>query len=473
MRRFVSFGPALVVLMTLALILAAGPTAVHRINAAQTSANIILAQQTLDQDDILERLNAAVRNVSTSVQPSVVHIDVGPIPFGRGVRLATSTGTGWVYDNAGHIVTNLHVVRGAQSVTIQLNNGRILQSQEIHGQPFIGDPFTDIAVIKVEPVDGLFPMRRATGVQPQQGDRVYAFGSPFGFKFSMSEGIISGLGRDPMTAREFGGFTNFIQTDAAVNPGNSGGPLVDIRGRIIGMNVAIATGRDSQGTTEGQSAGISFAIPLGTIESVVEQLIRRGRISRGFLGVQWDQESVIFDERAGRTGIRIAQLTSDGPARYSGLRAGDLITEIQGQAVANLEAMRSLITIFQPGEQVTIRAFRNGEPVEVDVTLGEFPPERLAESAGFGAFLRYGIRLHDERPVIIGVFPQTAAVDAGIRRGQVVVAVEGEPVRTSAEIYVRAVEAGLLQGWPVTITVATIDEDDTIEPRDVEIRLGR
>src|SRR5262249_19153086 len=153
-----------------------------------------------------------------------------------------------------------------------------VEAEQIRGELFAADPYTDIAVVKVPESDDVFPARRATGLQPQQGDNVFVFGSPFGFKFSMSQGIISGLGRDPTAAAEFGGYTNYIQTDAAVNPGNSGGPLVDIKGRVIGMNVAIATARSSDGTTtdEGQSAGISFAIPLGTIESVVDQLITRG-----------------------------------------------------------------------------------------------------------------------------------------------------------------------------------------------------
>jgi serine protease Do len=480
MRRFVSFGPALVVLLTVALVLIAGPSAVHRLSAAQTSAQVILAQRTLDQDDILERLNAAVRNIAASVRPSVVHLEVAishpPIP---GIpRLAASTGTGWVYDDAGHIVTNLHVIRGARQITVQFANGRTVQAEQIHGEPFLGDPLTDVAVLKVPAIEGLFPLRRATGMQPQQGDRVYAFGSPFGFKFSMSEGIVSGLGRDPMTAVEFGGFTNFIQTDAAVNPGNSGGPLVDIRGRVIGMNVAIATGRESQGTTEGQSAGISFAIPLGTIESVVDQLIVRGRVSRGFLGIQWHnhESPAVFEESVGRTGFRIARVLREGPAEEGGLRPGDLITRINGQDVTSSQALQATVTSLRPGEQIAVEAWREGQSMQFTVMLGEYPRRTEAEMAIRPALGRYGLLLPEvlsERPQVRMVVPHSAAANEGFKPGQVILSVAGQPVSTVEEVQLLALESGLLLGRPVQVSVSEIGEGMSRRSRTLEMRLGR
>ena len=200
MRRFISYGPALVVLMTVMVVLLAGPAAVRRLGSAHTSARIVLAQRSLDDDDILERLNKAVRNVAESVRPSVVHLEV--IPSGMRRYTGMSTGTGWVYDAAGHIITNLHVVRGASAIRVQFADGRVVETEQVHGDEFVGDAYTDIAVIKVPESDGIFAAARATGLQPQQGDRVFVFGSPFGFKFSMSEGIVSGLGRDPSAATE-------------------------------------------------------------------------------------------------------------------------------------------------------------------------------------------------------------------------------------------------------------------------------
>ncbi|MEM7623305.1 MAG: trypsin-like peptidase domain-containing protein, partial [Planctomycetota bacterium] len=279
MRPFQTAIPALFVLVACAAVyLAIGPIA-DRIEASRTSSGITLARQVIDQDDILSQIDRAVVAVADSVRPSVVHLDV---ENRSGRRRSRSNGSGWIYDGRGHIVTNAHVVRGATGVRVEFPSGRV-ESGEVVGI----DPYTDIAVVKVSPRGGVFPLARSASGGVMQGQRAYAFGSPFGFKFSMSEGIVSGVGRVPGASASFGGFTNFIQTDAAVNPGNSGGPLVDARGELIGMNVAIATGRESEGTTEGDSAGISFAIPLETIENVVPQLIGDGRVARGFLGLSF------------------------------------------------------------------------------------------------------------------------------------------------------------------------------------------
>jgi S1-C subfamily serine protease len=194
MRRISAYGPAALVLVACVAVLFLTPAVLRNAGHASAEARITLARAQLEGDDILERIDR-------------------------------SSGSGWVYDAAGHVVTNAHVVRGAERITVQFVDGRLLEAD------LVGiDPFTDIAVIRASASSGVFPLRRDSGHVPRQGERVFAFGSPFGFKFSMSEGIISGLGRDPMGSIEFGGFTNFIQTDAAVNPGNSGGPLVSARG---------------------------------------------------------------------------------------------------------------------------------------------------------------------------------------------------------------------------------------------------
>ncbi len=361
MRRVVAFGPAFVVLITAVVMLVAVPAVVRRIGYAQTAARIVLARQVLDDDDILERLNAASRNVADTVRPSIVHVDVGI--GGRRFPGAHSAGSGWVYDAQGHIVTNAHVLLGARDIGVQFADGRVVEA-EVVGEP---DPYTDIAVIKVPAFEGLFPVRRATNIEPHQGDRIYTFGSPFGFKFSMSEGIISGLGRSPSTANDFGGFTNFIQTDAAVNPGNSGGPLVDIKGRVIGMNVAIATGRDNQGTTEGQSSGISFAIPLRTIESVVDQLIRDGRVARGFLGIRFERQDRWITGVPGYEGpgVMVTSVTAGGPAAEAGLLENDIITAVNGRSLAGSEALRSEISSTRPGETVRLSIWRSPASREI------------------------------------------------------------------------------------------------------------
>lgn len=466
MRRVVSFGPAFVVLVTTLVLLFGAPAVVRRIGYADTSGRIVLARQALTDDDILERLQRATRNVAATVGPSVVHVDV---TSGARRRVGRSSGSGWVFDRSGHIVTNAHVLFGARDINVQFADGRVL-SAEIVGEP---DPFTDIAVIKVDPFDGLFPVARATNEEPHQGDRVFVFGSPFGFKFSMSEGIISGLGREPATANDFGGYTNFIQTDAAVNPGNSGGPLVDIKGRIIGMNVAIATGRDNQGTTEGQSAGISFAIPLFTIESVVEQIIDTGAVSRGYLGLSVGNRidpdtDVGFDAVIGSGGVRVIEPTASGPAAAAGLRRDDIITHIAGKPVRSWAILRSIVSNHRPGEEVPVTAWRDGAPREFTVTLGQFPRENLALGGAASALRLFGLAIGqslDPRPMVRMVIQDSAAAEAGFEPGQLIVKVGDKAVANVDEVLVAAADQGLLLGREVRFTVAD-------PPGEVEVAAG-
>ncbi|MCA9307728.1 MAG: trypsin-like peptidase domain-containing protein, partial [Phycisphaerales bacterium] len=202
------------------------------------------------------------------------------------------------------------------TIEVEFHDGRVREA-EVVGL----DSATDIAVLKVGNVSGLFPLRRATNEPVHMGDQVFAFGSPFGIKFSMSRGIVSGLGRGD-AAHMMGmrrGYTNFIQTDAAMNPGNSGGPLVDIYGRVIGMNAAIANNAQPDQETagfSGQSAGIGFAIPLETVESVVDQIIESKLVLRGYLGVLIGDTSAEYAESIGlnRRGVVVTGVPDDQPA---------------------------------------------------------------------------------------------------------------------------------------------------------------
>ncbi|MBX3363290.1 MAG: trypsin-like peptidase domain-containing protein [Phycisphaeraceae bacterium] len=446
MRRFVTIGPALLVLLAVLASLLAAPALVRRATMAHSEARITLARQALDQDDILASLDAAMTNLADAVTPSVVHVDV------RGGRIGAS-GSGWVYDSAGHIVTNAHVVRGSRDIAVQFSDGRRT------GARVVGmDNFTDIAVLKTDTTSGLFPARRATGLVPRQGQSAFAFGSPFGFKFSMSRGIISGLGRDPTSAVEFGGFTNFIQTDAAVNPGNSGGPLVDIRGRVIGMNTAIATGSQTQGTREGQSAGISFAIPLATIESVVDQLIEDGRVSRGFLGITLPGSGVtrIIDEASFRgRGVPIPSVMDDGPAAKAGLRSADVIVSIDGVAVPDQAVLRQVISALRPGRTVAVTVWRENGLHDLSVTIGRMTHERMASQtvdSALQAWLRVIID-DDQRGVFVRTVQSEQALIMGLEPGQVIRTVNGESVRTFEQFAVKLVDAGFLAGEPVRLVV--------------------
>lgn len=471
MRRFVSFGPAFVVLLTAGAVLLAVPAAIHRIDSAQTRARVTLARQEADDGDILEQLNRAVTSVSRAVEPSVVHLDIvtnddGGERFSRG-----STGAGWVFDTAGHIITNAHVVRGATEITIQFADGRVTDAKVLGA-----DVFTDVAVVRVSEASGLVPARRATGGRPEQGERVFAFGSPFGFKFSMSEGIVSGMGRSARGVMEFGGFTNFIQTDAAVNPGNSGGPLVDIRGRVIGMNVAIATARGATGTTsEGQSAGISFAIPLATIESVVEQLIEKGAVSRGFMGLAFGARPEQIRGENGEwrgAGLRVRQVVDDKPASAAGIRSGEVVTAINGQPLTDQDLPPSIVTAYRPGHAVTLRVWNGVDFRDVSVTLAERPAENDALEAMFPLAARLGIDfLNDMRQVVIAdVRKGSVAEDAGLKSDQVISAVGGRAVRSPRDMLTSMIEQGILDGKALDLTVRDPGSSDE---RTVRMRLGR
>lgn len=475
MRRFTDWGPAFVVLTATVLALVFAPAMVQRVEFAQTSARVSLARQALGEDDILERMDQAIRRVAESVEPSVAHIDVR---VETRVHYASSSGSGWVFDADGHVVTNAHVLRGAEVIRVQLSDGRLYEAELVGA-----DPLTDIAVVRLPETHGLIPAVRASGQHPRQGERVFAFGSPFGFKFSMSEGIISGLGREPEGAVASSyGYTNFIQTDAAVNPGNSGGPLVNVRGEVVGMNVAIATGSESEGTTEGQSAGISFAIPLPVIESVVSQLIETGTVRRGFLGINLpgrveDAQRVGFNG----FGVLVSGVTDGGPADLAGVRRNDVITAIDGQEVTGIGVLRSLISTIKPGQAVELRLWRDGEMVTVEPTLDEAGPEVIVGSSVIGEMLRMGLQFGDGRadrggdpPVVSWVPRNSPAGESGFEVGQRVIRVAGQEVATLNEMTEKLAASGLLLGHPVEVVVVQQDLDTReLEEKTLTLRLTR
>jgi len=473
MRRFLSFGPAFVVLVTAAICLVVVPGAIRRINAAQTQATVILAQQSLDQDDVLERLNRAVRNIAAAVEPSVVHLQVyddGPRGGFRG-----ASGSGWVYDEQGHIVTNAHVVSGSAGVLVQFFDGRVVDGK------LVGfDMASDIAVLRVEPGSHLIPFRRATGIRVERGDRVFAFGSPFNFKFSMSEGIVSGLGRSAPTLVGVAGISNFIQTDAAVNPGNSGGPLVDVRGRVVGMNVAIVNAKNTSGRTErdedheGQSAGISMAIPLATIESRVEQLIAGGPVVSGFLGIAFsDTQQYGEDGGAQGRGVRVASVTRGGAAEQAGIEPGDIITALNGEQVSEWDHVRTIISNAKPGQNMTIGVWRDGGMLSFDVTLGEVPAETKTAQHRRVLFEQFGIGLDDTRqgPVAAMVIIDSPAAHCGFEVGQIILGVQSQPVDKANEVVAMLLEGGLFQGRSVKVTVQDGQDGASADPRDLDFRL--
>jgi S1-C subfamily serine protease len=281
----------------------------------------------------------------------------------------SGTGSGFVWDAAGHVVTNFHVIQGASSATVRLADGRDQPAQ------LVGvSPAHDIAVLRIA-VKGKPPppVLLGTSADLRVGQRVYAIGNPFGLDWSLTTGVVSALDRSLPTDA---GVTieHVIQTDAAINRGNSGGPLLDSAGRLIGMNAAILS-------PSGASAGIGFAVPADTINRVVPQLIRTGKYARPVLGVEAD-ESVnrLLAQQYKVRGVVILKVTPNSAAAKAGLRAatvardgsvtpGDIIVEIEGQPVDSVGKLIGRLDDFKVGDTIRLGVLRNGARLEVRATL--------------------------------------------------------------------------------------------------------
>lgn len=468
----------MVVLLVVAMIVFIAPSVLDRYTFAQQNARITLARNVLAEDDILRRIDRAISAIGDSIEPTVVHIETVPEGnrFGEGFESigSYSSGAGWIYNTDGHVITNAHVVKESQQVTVEFFNGRVVEGKVVGT-----DIYTDIAVIQVDPSNTTFPAMRATQRLPRVGERIFAFGSPFGFKFSMSEGIVSGLGRQAQGARIVGGYTNYIQTDAAVNPGNSGGPLVNTDGHVIGMNVAIATAASTVGSNPedsgGDSAGISFAIPLGTIEPIVAQLIDHGSVSRGYLGITYDPTRsgrIGVETSEGRTayGVRITNVEPDGPSDQAGVNPSDLVMSVQGSPVTNAEALTSLISSQRAGETIKLVVYRDGEFKELDVTLGQMEPVVLAQRLAQPIQFQLGILMEPNMDGVrvARVWQGLPGAMAGLEFNDVITEINRNSFVDLPEFYVEMAEQGLLTGQVVEITVRK--SDNTIKQLKLQIR---
>ncbi|MCR9076587.1 MAG: trypsin-like peptidase domain-containing protein [bacterium] len=472
MRKLVSAIPAIMVLIIALLALIFAPSVVQRFTHAQLAARLQLARETLDQEDVLRAIDRATASIAQIVEPSVVHIETS-FDLTNQSQASLSSGAGWVFDQRGHIVTNAHVVQSARRVSVEFSDGRVERGRVIGL-----DPYTDIAVIKLDASSLLFPAQRSLRRLPQIGERIYAFGSPFGFKFSMSEGIVSGLGREANGSNVIGGYTNYIQTDAAVNPGNSGGPIVNTDAQVIGMNVAIATARsigESPEESGSDSAGISFAIPLGTIEPIVSQIIRHGEVRRGYLGIRYnDQDTVrveiVAHESEILTGIRVNSVEADGPGELAGMADGDVIVAIEGSPILNGESLSSLISSSRPGEIIDVRVWRDGELIDLDVTLGKMKDEVLARRILEPIQIQMGMLLEpnaQDRITVRNTWAGLPAAQAGFQPGDVIERINGKDYEGYFSFFVLLADEGILTGETVEFLVM----NSSNETRRIEMRL--
>ncbi|WP_454050831.1 S1C family serine protease [Cellulomonas sp. Marseille-Q8402] len=308
--------------------------------------------------------------VASAVQASVVAIQVT-------TSAGEAQGSGVIVDAEGHIVTNNHVVSGAQDdqVTVTLTDGRILTADVVGT-----DPTTDLAVIKLQDApDDLTPAAIGDSGEVTVGDPVMAVGNPLGLANTVTTGIVSALDR-PVSTTETGSnesvVTNAIQIDAAVNPGNSGGPLFDAQGRVIGITSSIATTSSESG-----SIGLGFAIPVNLADMVAGQLIEDGTAEHAFLGVGLTDNTATADGVT-RSGAQVETITSGSPAADAGLQEGDVIVAIDGKAVAGAESLTGYVRAYASGADVTLTVVRDGSAQDVDVTLAV--REETAADSGSG-----------------------------------------------------------------------------------------
>jgi serine protease DegQ len=280
-------------------------------------------------------------------------------------RRATSLGSGVIVSSEGYVLTNNHVIEDADDIQLVLSDGRRLRAR-VRGS----DPESDLAVLKADGTD-LPAITFGKLDNLQVGDTVLAIGSPFGFGNSVTHGIVSALGRNHLGINRF---EDFIQTDAAVNPGNSGGALVDSGGNLIGINSAIFS-------QSGGSQGIGFAIPVSLARNVLEQIIRDGEVTRGWLGIEPQEltpELATAFAVNDANGVLIRSGMKSGPADRAGMQARDVVQEIVGKPTHDVASLLSRIAALTPGSQAKLRVLREKKPVELEVTVGKRPKPRTS-----------------------------------------------------------------------------------------------
>ncbi|APX93561.1 serine peptidase [Halomonas sp. 1513] len=358
--------------------------------------------------------------------------DQFPSPPGQGrgrSQERQSLGSGFIISEDGYILTNAHVVDGADEILVRLNDRRELEAELIGA-----DSETDVALLKVDG-EGLPTLTLGNSDHLRVGEWVAAIGSPFGFDHSVTAGIVSAINRTlPRDA-----YVPFIQTDVAINPGNSGGPLFNLDGEVVGINSQIFT-------RSGGFMGVSFAIPISVAMDIADQLRDDGRVSRGWLGVVIQPVSRDLAESFGMdspSGALIADLDPEGPAAQSGLRAGDVILEVDGEEVESSTTLPRLIGRVSPGNDVELTLMRDGEQRSQDVTVGRWPEangEAAVEEDTSDRQARLGLRVTEldaterERLDIEGgvqvreVDPEGAAAAAGIRPGDVIVSLDQQAI---------------------------------------------
>lgn len=388
---------------------------------------------------VLERVTPAVVNVHSRTRVQVRTSPFFDDPFFRRFfefpsvpreRVQQSLGSGVVVDaDAGYILTNNHVIDGADDIAVTLEDGREFSAE------FVGaDRDTDLAVIRIDAPD-LAELPLSDSERLQVGDFVVAVGNPFGLGQTVTSGIVSALGRSGLRGLEY---QNFIQTDASINPGNSGGALIDLGGRLIGINTAIFT-------PSGGNVGIGFAIPATTADYVMSQLIEYGEVRRGSLGVAVQdltrelREALAVDQVGGAV---ITQVAEGSAVARAGLKAGDVIVAIDGREVGDSQTLRNIEGMLAVGSTVSVGYLRDGHRRNAQVEIVEdldarISGRRLDERLAGLSLVRIPDRSRARGVLVEDVRRNTAAWEAGLRPGDVIVAVNRQTVRNLGEFRAR------------------------------------
>jgi len=408
--------------------------------------------------EALRRIGQGFSQVVKEVSPSVVNVRVsktvkmqhppmgespfdffGGSPFGRFFEwpegedfLEQGSGSGVVVSNDGYILTNNHVIEGADEITVVSGGGEGLKAKVVGT-----DPRTDLAVIKVDGKN--FPVAKlGDSDKIEVGEWVLAVGNPFELQNTVTAGIISARGRSNVGLADY---EDFIQTDAAINPGNSGGPLVNLDGEVVGINTAIAT-------RTGGNMGIGFAIPINMAKQVLDQLIKTGKVTRGWLGVYIQPITPELKNQfklKSTEGALIADVTDGGPAEKAGLKRGDVVVEYRGEKIKDTNHLRNLVAVTEVGATADVKAIRDGSEKTFRVKVGELPEEEAAIGRQFGEgsgrdvgfrvsnltpALRKQLGLPDsqEGVVVSDVKQASDAYQKGLREGDVIVEVNRVPI---------------------------------------------
>lgn len=433
------------------------------------------AAAALDDESVspLLSLDRAMETLAARVTPAIVNVAVtsktkpdlteGQVPddmqhffgqfFGPGngprfqmqpsqPQIEHGIGSGVIISPDGYIVTNRHVVDGAVDIRVTMSNRKILDAKLIGS-----DPLTDLAVIKIDGTNlPSVPWGDSTVLRP--GQTVLAFGNPFGFRFTVTRGIVSALNRPNPFANDPHKPGQFIQTDAAINQGNSGGPLVNARGEVVGINTFLIS-------PSGAFSGMGFAIPTQIVRPTVETLIRDGKVTHGYIGISITDvtpENAKFFHLNDADGALISQVEADSPGGKAGLKIGDVITELDGKKVSDAGQLQVEVGMKQPNTTIKLGLLRDGKDMTVPVTLeamGSHDKSLSAENENGHGKMRWGLGLADlssdvreqlEAPenihgaVVEQVQPGSSADDAGLRRGDVIMQVDRHDVQSASDV---------------------------------------